>query len=89
MVLGHVSWEADEDLAYVGERASGPTFYQSDPLATGEALLIVTVAGLGEDRAALERRLGALVPAGEAEARDGSRLIRRYLFFMRPAAAGH
>jgi 4-amino-4-deoxy-L-arabinose transferase-like glycosyltransferase len=84
ILLGHLSWSADEDVAYVGARVSGPTFYAPEPPAGEGPLLVVTVAGLGEDRAALERRLGPLVPAGEAEARDGSRVVRRYLFYRRP-----
>jgi hypothetical protein len=42
---------------------------------------VVEVVGLGEDRAALESRLGPLEPAGEAEARDGGRLVRRYRYW--------
>jgi 4-amino-4-deoxy-L-arabinose transferase-like glycosyltransferase len=87
MVLGHLSWAADADLAYVGERRSGPSLYAPDPATTGEPLLVVTVDGLGEDRTSLERRLGPLEPAGSAEARDGERLIRRYRFFRRLGAA--
>jgi len=81
MAMGHLSWAGDVDVAYVGARASGPNFYQRDPLESGEPLLVVVVEGLGEDRAALEQRLGPLDPAGQVEARSGERLVRRYLFF--------
>jgi hypothetical protein len=46
---------------------------------------VVEVVGLGEDRAALEARLGPLTPAGEAEARDGDRVLRRFRYWRRAA----
>jgi hypothetical protein len=90
MVVGHLGWEADADVAYLGERPSGPTLYEPAPQAAGGPLLLVTVDGLGEERAALERRLGPLQPAGEADAYDGGRLVRRYRFYRwlpRPAGS--
>lgn len=85
MAVGQLGWAAEASVAYVGARASGPTWYQEDPVAARRPLLVVVVEGLGEDRAALEARLGPLEPAGEAEARRGGRLLRRYLLYRWPA----
>jgi 4-amino-4-deoxy-L-arabinose transferase-like glycosyltransferase len=81
MVLGQLGWADGRSPAYLGARRSGPTFYDPAPLAGREPLLLVLVDGLGEDRAALEARLGPLEPAGETEARQGGHLLRRYRFF--------
>jgi 4-amino-4-deoxy-L-arabinose transferase-like glycosyltransferase len=86
MALGHLGWAGGAPVEYVGERRCSASDYEPDPLAAGGPLLVVEVVGLGEDRAALERRLGPLRPAGEAEARDGDRLVRRYRFWRRPAS---
>jgi 4-amino-4-deoxy-L-arabinose transferase-like glycosyltransferase len=84
MALGHLGWAGGEPLAYVGARRTGPSFYAPDPLAARQPLLVVAVEGLGEDRAALEARLGPLEPAGEATAWRGGRPLRRYLFYRWP-----
>ena len=81
MILGHLGWYDGRSPAYVGERASGPSFYDPHPLEAGSPLLVVTVDGLGPQREALEARMGPLAPAGEAVAREGGREIRRYRFW--------
>jgi 4-amino-4-deoxy-L-arabinose transferase-like glycosyltransferase len=81
MVLGQLGWADGRSPAYLGARRSGPTFYDPGPTPGRAPLLLVLVDGLGEDRAALEARLGPLEPAGEAEAREGGHLVRRYRFF--------
>jgi hypothetical protein len=87
IVLGQVGWYDGRSPAYLGDRVSGPTFYDPDPRAAGAPLLLVTVDRLGPQRDALEARLGPLEPAGQAEARQGERLIRTYRFFWwRPPA---
>ncbi len=83
MALGHLGWAGGIPVAYAGARPCGASLYAPDPLASGRPLLVVEVVGLGEDRAALEARLGPLTPAGGAEARDGDRLVRRYRFWLR------
>jgi hypothetical protein len=85
LALGHLGWAGGATLDYVGARRCGASLYAPDPLASGAPLLVVEVAGLGEDRAALERRLGPLSPAGEAEALDGARVVRRYRYWRRAA----
>ena len=83
MALGHLGWAGGAPVAYVGARPCSASFYAPDPLASGGPLLVVEVVGLGEDRAALEARLGPLTPAGEAEARDRDRVVRRYRYWRR------
>jgi 4-amino-4-deoxy-L-arabinose transferase-like glycosyltransferase len=85
MALGHLGWAGGAPVAYLGRRPSGPTYYAPDPVAARRPLLVVLVDGLGEDRASLEARLGPLAPEGEAEARRGGRLLRRYRFYGWPA----
>ncbi len=80
MVYGEMAWHAGGDVAYVGDRPSGPSFYQRPP-SPGEPLLIVTVDGLGPGREQLEERLGPLEPAGGFTAARGGRPIRRYSFW--------
>jgi len=84
MALGHLGWALGTPVAYVGARPCGASFYAPDPVAGGEPLLVVQVEGLGEDRPALEARLGPLEPRGELVARQGDRSLRRYLFWLRP-----
>lgn len=86
IALGHLGWAGGAPVAYVGARPCGASLYSPDPLASGRPLLVVEVVGLGEDRAALEARLGPLTSAGGAEAFDGDRLVRRYHFWRRAAA---
>ncbi|HEX9244115.1 MAG TPA: glycosyltransferase family 39 protein [Anaeromyxobacter sp.] len=81
IVLGQVGFADGRSPAYVGERRSGPTFYDPAPLASGAPHLLVTVEGLDPPRAELEVRLGPLSPAGGFDAKDGARVIRRYRFW--------
>lgn len=81
IALGQLGWFSRGAVAYVGERPCAATFYEPDPRTAGRALLVVAVDGLGPDRAALERRLGPLAPAGSFEARDGERVVRTYRFW--------
>lgn len=81
IALGQLGWFDRRSPAYVGERVTGPSFYDPDPLAAGEPLLVVTVDHLGLQRDSLERRLGPLEPAGEFEARQGERVVRSYRFW--------
>ena len=81
IVLGQLGVYDQRSPAYLGERITGPSFYDPDPGAAGEPLLLVTVDGLGPQAAELEKRLGPLEPAGSAEARQGDRLVRIYRFF--------
>jgi 4-amino-4-deoxy-L-arabinose transferase-like glycosyltransferase len=81
IALGQLGWYDRRSPAYLGDRPSGPWFYDPDPLARGEPLLVVTVDGLGPQRARLEERMGPLEPAGEFEARYGERMIRRFRFW--------
>ncbi len=85
IVLGQLGWYDGRSPAYLGARASGPSFYDPDPLAA-DRLLVVTVDDLGPQRAALEARLGPLQPAGEYVARQGEREVRTYRFWwwLRP-----
>jgi hypothetical protein len=85
MVLGHLGWASGASPAYLGARQSGPTFYEPDPVAAREPLLVVLVDGLGEDRAALEARLGPLEPAGESSAWRDGRVLRHYRYYRWPA----
>jgi 4-amino-4-deoxy-L-arabinose transferase-like glycosyltransferase len=84
MALGHLGWAGGAPLAYVGSRRCAATSYEPDPLAAGTPLLLVQVVGLGEDRAALEARLGPLLPRGEATVRRGERTLRTYRYWLRP-----
>jgi hypothetical protein len=84
MALGHLGWAGGAPLAYVGSSRCAASSYEPDPLAAGTPLLLVQVVGLGEDRAALEARLGPLVPRGEATARRGERTLRTYRYWLRP-----
>jgi hypothetical protein len=84
MTLGHLGWALGTPVAYAGARPCGASFYAPDPVAAGEPLLLVEVEGLGEDRAALEARLGPLEPRGELVAARGDRPLRRYRFWLRP-----
>ena len=86
MALGHLGWAGGAPVAYVGARPCAASLYAPDPLRSGRPLLVVEVVGLGEDRAALEARLGPLAPAGETEVRDGARLVRRFRYWRREAA---
>ncbi|BDG05862.1 glycosyltransferase family 39 protein [Anaeromyxobacter oryzae] len=81
IALGQLGWADGASPAYLGDRVSGPTYYDPAPLARRAPLLVVIVEGLGPQRDALERRLGPLEPAGDFTARAGERAIRRYLFF--------
>jgi 4-amino-4-deoxy-L-arabinose transferase-like glycosyltransferase len=81
MALGHLGWAGGAPVSYVGARPCGASLYSPDPLQGGQPLLVVEVVGLGEDRAALESRLGPLRPAGEAVARDGDRVVRHYRYW--------
>lgn len=81
ITLGQIGWYDQSSPTYVGERVTGPSFYDPDPLAIREPLLIVTVDHLGPQRKALERRLGPLEPAGSFEARQGERVVRTYRFW--------
>ena len=81
IALGQLGWYDRRSPAYLGERITGPSFYDPDPLAAGEPLLVVTVDHLGPQRDSLERRLGPLEPAGEFEARQGERVVRTYRFW--------
>jgi 4-amino-4-deoxy-L-arabinose transferase-like glycosyltransferase len=83
MALGHLGWAGGAPVAYVGARPCGASLYAPDPLRSGRPLLVVEVEGLGEDRAALEARLGPLAAAGGREVRDGERLVRRYRYWRR------
>jgi 4-amino-4-deoxy-L-arabinose transferase-like glycosyltransferase len=90
IALGRLGWYDRRSPAYLGDRPSGPTYYDPAPLARGEPLLIVTVDGLGPQRGGLEERMGPLEPAGEAEARHGDRVVRRFRFWRwRPAPPSH
>ncbi len=89
IALGQLGWYDGRSPAYVGERVTGPSFYDPDPLAAGRPLLVVTVDGLGPQRQSLERRVGPLEPAGSFEARQGRRVVRVYRFWWwRPSPAG-
>jgi 4-amino-4-deoxy-L-arabinose transferase-like glycosyltransferase len=81
IVLGQVGFADGRSPAYVGDRRSGPSFYDPAPLASGAPHLLVTVEGLDPPRAELEARLGPLEPAGAFEAKDGERVVRRYRFW--------
>jgi 4-amino-4-deoxy-L-arabinose transferase-like glycosyltransferase len=81
IVLGQIGWYDRASPAYLGERRSGPTFYEPDPRAAGAPLLLVTVEGLDPGREALEARLGPLVPAGGFVATEAERTIRRFRFW--------
>lgn len=96
MHLGQLGLYDGRSPAYLGARPSGPTFYDPDPLAAGEPLLLVTVVRPGPaghvekvaraQRAELEQRLGRLALAGSFEARQGDRVVRTYLFWwLRPS----
>lgn len=87
IVLGELGWYDERSPAYLGERVSGPTFYDPAPEAAGEPLLAVTVDGLGPQRERVEARLGPVEAVGAftARAADG-REIRTYRFW-RPAGA--
>jgi hypothetical protein len=81
LVFGQIGFADGRSPAYVGARMAAASFYDPAPLAAGKPLLLLTVEGLGEDRAELERRLGPLTPAGDYVALDGARLVRRYHFW--------
>jgi 4-amino-4-deoxy-L-arabinose transferase-like glycosyltransferase len=81
IVLGQLGWFDGRSPAYLGERRSGPSLYDPDPLAAGGPLLVVTVDRLGPQRDQLERRLGPLTPAGDFTARQGQRAVRTYRFW--------
>jgi 4-amino-4-deoxy-L-arabinose transferase-like glycosyltransferase len=87
IAVGQLGWADGRSPAYLGDRVSGPTFYDPAPLASGGPLLVVTIDGLGPQRDRLEERLGPLEPAGEYEARQGERLVRRYRFYWWRAPA--
>lgn len=81
IALGQLGWYDRASPVYLGDRPSGPTLYDPDPLARREPLLLVLVEGLGPSRERLEARLGPLEPAGAFVARSGGREIRRYRFY--------
>jgi hypothetical protein len=81
IALGQLGWYDGASPAYLGDRRSGPSFYDPDPLAAGKPLLVVTVDGLGPGPAAVAARLGPIRPAGEAVATERGRVIRRYRFW--------
>jgi 4-amino-4-deoxy-L-arabinose transferase-like glycosyltransferase len=81
IAVGQLGFADGRSPAYLGERVSGPTFYDPDPLAAGGPLLVVTIDGLGPQRERLEQRMGPLLPAGVHEARQGERLVRTYRFW--------
>jgi 4-amino-4-deoxy-L-arabinose transferase-like glycosyltransferase len=83
MALGHLGWASGAPVEYVGARPCGASLYEPDPLRDGKPLLVVEVVGLGEAMASLQARLGPLAPAGEAEARDGDRVLRRFRYWRR------
>lgn len=64
IALGQLGWYAGAPVAYVGGRPCAATFYERDPLAAGEPLLVVISGSLGPSRAQLEARLGPLDDAG-------------------------
>jgi 4-amino-4-deoxy-L-arabinose transferase-like glycosyltransferase len=87
MHLGQLGWYDGRSPAYLGEKPSGPTYYDPDPRAAGRPLLVVTVDEQGPQPRELERRLGPLQPAGSYEARQGDRHVRTFRFFWwRPPA---
>jgi 4-amino-4-deoxy-L-arabinose transferase-like glycosyltransferase len=81
VVLGQLGWYDGRSPAYVGQRITGPSFYDPDPRAAGKPLLVVTVDRLGPSRADVETRMGPLDPAGSFEAREGERVVRVYRFW--------
>ncbi len=81
IALGQLGWYDRRSPAYLGDRVTGPSFYDPDPLAAGEPLLVVTVDHLGPQRDSLERKLGPLEPAGEFGAKQGERVVRTYRFW--------
>jgi hypothetical protein len=81
MHLGQLGWYDRRSPAYLGERVSGPTFYDPDPRAAGRPLLLVTVDEQGPQARDLERRLGPLEPAGVLEAKQGDRHVRTFRFY--------
>jgi len=81
IALGQLGWYDGRSPAYVGERVTGPSFYDPDPLAAGQPLLVVTVDHLGPQRDSLERRFGPVEPAGSFQARQGERVVRVYRFW--------
>jgi 4-amino-4-deoxy-L-arabinose transferase-like glycosyltransferase len=81
IALGQLGWYDGASPAYLGDRRSGPSLYDPDPLAAGAPLLVVTVEGLGPGAPALAARIGPLRPAGEATATERGRVIRRYRFW--------
>jgi len=81
IALGQLGFYDRRSPAYLGERRSGPSLYDPDPLAAGEPLLLVTVDGLGPQRDRMEERLGPLEPAGAFTARQGERPVRTYRFW--------
>jgi len=81
IALGQLGWYDGASPAYLGDRRSGPSLYDPDPLAAGAPLLVVTVEGLGPDAPALAARIGPLRPAGEATATERGRVVRRYRFW--------
>jgi hypothetical protein len=81
IALGQPGWYDRRSPAYLGDRVSGPTFYDPAPRAAGEPLLVVTVDRLGPQRGSLERRLGPLEPAGMFQAQHGDRVVRTYRFW--------
>jgi len=81
IAVGQLGWYDRRSPAYVGERVTGPSYYDPDPLAAGQPVLVVTIDRLGPQRDALERRFGPLEPAGEFEARQGARVVRTYRFW--------
>lgn len=81
IALGQLGWYAGSPAAYVGDRISAASYYEGDPRRAGQPLLVVVTEGLGPSLADLEARLGPLRPAGLAEARRGSRVVRRFRFY--------
>jgi hypothetical protein len=80
ITLGQLGWYARAPVAYVGARPSAATFYDPDPRAAGEPLLVVIAGGLGPSRAELEARLGPLEDAGGVAVPIGGGDVRRFTF---------
>ncbi len=81
IALGQLGWYDRRSPAYLGDRITGPSLYDPDPLRAGAPLLVVTVDDLGTQRDTLERKFGPLEPAGEFVAKQGERVVRTYRFW--------
>ncbi len=79
IALGHLGWYAEEPLAYVSDRPSGPSFYAREE--DDRPLLIIAPDGLGPARRKLEELVGPLEERGRFTASYGGRAIRSYRFY--------